>query len=63
MFKNTAGTKWEEIVLPITNPESVARYFYPYMFGEEVNVSVGDQDGNIKVDSISVNKKKKAVKH
>jgi hypothetical protein len=64
MFKNTIGTRWEEIVLPVTNPEDVARYLYPYMFGQEARVHVGDLQGNKKGESISVSKKKrKAVKN
>jgi|GEM_PF-1729717 len=62
MFKNTIGTRWEEIVLPVTNPENVAKYFYPYMFGQESLVQVTDSQGNRKDDSIIVNKERKAVK-
>jgi hypothetical protein len=60
MFKNTIGTKWEEVVLPVTNPEDVARYFYPYMFNEESKISLTDERGNVMKET-SVNKKRKTA--
>ena len=40
LLKNTAGTRWQEIILPIANPMDVAKYFYPYMFQPEQHVDV-----------------------
>jgi hypothetical protein len=63
MCKNTIGTKWEEVILPITNPRDVAAHFYPYMFGQEAVVHLTDESGKKEGDSISLTKKKsKAVK-
>jgi len=62
LLKNTSGTRWQEIVLPVTNPEDVAKYFYPYMFNVETVAFKGDKDGNPKSESVVVNKKKKAAK-
>jgi hypothetical protein len=39
LLKNTAGTRWEDVVLPVTNPEEVAKHFFPYMFNVESMVT------------------------
>ncbi|HWK03232.1 MAG TPA: hypothetical protein VNS58_06355 [Puia sp.] len=62
LSKNIAGTRWQDIVLPIANPGQIAKHFYPYMFNQEANVFKGDRDGNIESQKITVNKKKKAIK-
>ena len=61
LLKNTAGTRWENIVLPVTNPENVARYFYPYMFNEELEVAFTDHEGKMRKQA-TVNKKRKTTK-
>jgi hypothetical protein len=60
LLKNTAGTKWEDIVPPVTNPEHVARFFYPYMFNEESKISLTDEHGNITKET-KVSKKRKTA--
>jgi hypothetical protein len=60
LLKNTAGTKWESIVLPVTNPEHVARHFYPYVFKEESKIVLTDEHGNITKETRI--KKRKAAK-
>jgi hypothetical protein len=60
LLKNTAGTRWENIVLPVTNPEHIARYFYPYMFNEESKISLTDEHGNVTKET-RVNKKRKTA--
>lgn len=62
LSKNTAGTRWQDILLPVTNPEDVAKSFYPYMFNEATVVFKGDKAGKLKGRSVVVNKKKKATK-
>jgi hypothetical protein len=63
LAKNTAGTRWADIILPIANPEDVARYFYPYMFDQEAIVEITDKAGKSKREPVAVNKGKKAVRH
>jgi len=48
LSKNTAGTSFQEIIIPITNPTEVAKFFFPYMFEQETEVIQTDISGNIK---------------
>ncbi len=39
LAKNLAGTRWQDNLLPVANPEQVAKHFYPDMFNKETSIS------------------------
>jgi hypothetical protein len=59
LLKNTSGTRWQDIILPVTNPEDAAKYFYPYMFNEESIVLKSNKEGNPKSNPVVISKEEK----
>jgi hypothetical protein len=60
LLKNTSGTVFQEVILPITNPVEVSKHFFPYMFKEEQTIIQTDTKGNI-TNKVIVNKKRKVA--
>lgn len=59
--KNTAGTVFQDVVLPVTNASAVAEHFFAYMFNKESTVIRTDKNNNV-INETVVNKKRKTAK-
>jgi hypothetical protein len=47
LAQQLAATNYQEIILPVHDPETIARRFFAYMFDEERKVRLTDEDGKV----------------